>query len=303
MTYTEQEIRQWREERKKYYPTKANIKKKLSGKVADSEVAKLRSEQLKDILAKQAQLGVEVAEIPSHYLLGSEKKVNGRGESNGPSTKRGRFEKHDKGGKSEKRDRFSRKRRSTNEESCEGPSSSKRSPTLLQKLLGADIRKDKSRLLQVFRFMVINSFFKDWPEKPLKYPVVVVRDGLCDSEIVQGNPLLVGNEDIEACNKSMIQSIGDGDIDHHKNKDGNAGNEDIEACNKSMIQSIGDGDIDHHKNNSGNDVDTVNEEKDDANGDEDNYDKHNQVALCLGDKADIGEEIVQNEEEEGEIID
>ncbi|XVF00107.1 hypothetical protein REPUB_Repub03eG0256700 [Reevesia pubescens] len=217
---------------------------KLSGKVADSEVARLRSEQLKEILAKQDELGVEVAEIPSHYLLGSSKKVNGREENSRPSTKKGRFEmRHDKRGRYDKKDRSSKNRRSTNEESFDGTSLKKRNPTLLQKLLSADIRKDRSSLLRVFRFMVINSFFKDWPEKPLKFPVVVMRDGMCEGDIVQEKPFLVGKGNVEICNETMIQNIIDGDgdgDDDHENKDGGAGgdhgyhseNDDIENKNK-----------------------------------------------------------------------
>ncbi|KAE8714785.1 Region-like protein isoform 2 [Hibiscus syriacus] len=222
LTYTEQEIRQWCEERKKFYPTKANIKKKLSRKVADTEVAKLRSEQLKEILAKQAELGVEVAEIPSHYLIGSEKKVDGREENHRLSTKRGRFgTRNDKRGKLYKRDRFSKKRPPT-EESFDGSSFNKRSPTLLQKLLSADIRKDKSRLLLVFRFMVMNSFFKDWPEKPLKFPVVVVKDGASEGDIIDEKPLL-GEEDNNEIYNIMTQSLvdvaGDYDIKNNNNDD------------------------------------------------------------------------------------
>ncbi|XP_040972102.1 homeobox protein 4 isoform X1 [Gossypium hirsutum] len=230
LTYTEEEIRKWREERKKFYPTKANIKKKLSGKVADSEVAKSRSEQLKEILAKQAELGVEVAEIPPQYLRGMEKRVNGREENHRPSTKRGRFGmRNDKRGRPDKRDHFSKKPKPTTEESFDGSSFSKRSPTLLQKLLSADIRKDKSRLLQVLRFMVMNSFFKDWPEKPLKFPVVVVKDGVSEGEIVQEKTLLDAEDNIEAGNKTMTQSIvdgaGDDDIKNN-NADEEEGEED-----------------------------------------------------------------------------
>ncbi|KAK8480302.1 hypothetical protein V6N11_044539 [Hibiscus sabdariffa] len=210
LTYTEQEIRQWREDRKKFYPTKANINKKLSGKVADTEVAKLRSEQLKEILAKQAELGVEVAEIPSHHLLGSEKKVNGREENCRLSTKRGRFGmRNDKRGKPDMRDCFSKKPSSTTEESFDGTCFNKRSPTLLQKLLSAEKRKDKSRLLQVFRFMIMNSFFKDWPEKPLKFPVVVAKVGVSEGEIIEEKPLLGAEDNIKVCNNTMNQGIVD----------------------------------------------------------------------------------------------
>ncbi|XVF41017.1 hypothetical protein PTKIN_Ptkin01aG0246700 [Pterospermum kingtungense] len=284
LTYTEQEIQQWREERKKYYPTKDNIKKKLSGKVADTEIAKLRSEQLKEILARQAELGVEVAEIPSHYLVGSETKVNEKEENSRPSTKRGRFEmRHDKRGLFDKRDRFSKKRRSINKESFDGTSCNKRSPTLLQKLLSADIRKDKNRLLQVFRFMVINSFFKDWPENPLEFPLVVVKDGVSEGEIVQEQPLLVGKDNIEDRNKTMIQGV-DGDSEH-KNKDGDSGG-DRSDHNKN------DDDI---ENNNYNDGDEDDDEKYDTQVD--------QMALYVREKDDIGEKIVKDEEEEGEIID
>lgn len=36
-------------------------------------------------------------------------------------------------------------------------------------LLSAQIRKDKSHLLQSFRFMVNNDFFLGWPQQPLKF--------------------------------------------------------------------------------------------------------------------------------------
>ncbi|KAH1055327.1 hypothetical protein J1N35_033392 [Gossypium stocksii] len=267
LTYTEEEIRKWREERKKFYPTKANIKKKLSGKVADSEVAKSRSEQLKEILAKQAELGVEVAEIPPQYLLGLEKRVNGREENHRPSTKRGRFGmRNDKRGRPDKRDHFSKKPRPTTEESFDGSSFSKRSPTLLQKLLSADIRKDKSRLLQVFRFMVMNSFFKDWPEKPLKFPVVVVKDGVSEGEIVQEKTLLDAEDNIEAGNKTMTQS---------------------------NVDAAGDDDIENN-----------NADEEEGEDDDDDNEKHDTqvdpVNLYVREKV---AELVRNGEGEGEIID
>ncbi|XVE52378.1 hypothetical protein DITRI_Ditri02bG0117500 [Diplodiscus trichospermus] len=273
LTYTVQEIQKWREERKKYYPTKGNIKKKLSGKVADSQVAKMRSEQLKEILAKQAELGVEVAEIPSHYLLGSEKMINVKEENGRLPNKRERFDKrHDKRYRSDKRNRFPKKRRLTNEESFDGASFNERSPTLLQKLLSSDVRKDKSRLLQVFRFMVINSFFKDWPEKPLKFPLVVVKEGASRGEIVEEKYMLVGKDNVEGCNK-----IGEGDSDTGGDHDNhNESDDDFENNNKNV------------------------------NGEDDNDKYNNQVdqeALRVGEKADFGEEAVRNEEEEGEIID
>ncbi|KAG6542321.1 hypothetical protein Mapa_016246 [Marchantia paleacea] len=45
----------------------------------------------------------------------------------------------------------------------------KRQPSLLAKLLESDIRREKSHLLQSFRFFVNNMFLLEWPEKPLKF--------------------------------------------------------------------------------------------------------------------------------------
>lgn len=236
-------------------------------------------------MARQAELGVEVAEIPSHYLLGSEKMVNEREENSRQSTKRGRFEmRQDKRGRYDKRDRFSKKQRPTNKESFDGPSVDKKSPTLLQKLLSADIRKDKNHLLQVLRFMVINSFFKDWPEKPLEFPLVVVKDGVSVGEMVQEKPLLVEKYNIEVSNKTMIQTVVDVDSGH-KNKDGDAGGHHGD-CNEN--------DDDDTENNN-NDVDEDDDEKSDTRVDH--------MALHVREKDDIGEKIVKVEEEEGEIID
>ncbi|KAK1374154.1 NUFIP1 domain-containing protein [Heracleum sosnowskyi] len=195
--YTEQEIHQWREARKRHYPSESNIEKKSKKKMAESELAdteaKLRRQQLKEVLVKQAELGCEVAEIPAHYLSDSEKQVHGaeqnhpafnkRGRSRNRSNKRGRHE----------NDRFGKKQRPSNKDPANMNDQSaskqmqrtrnndtitvqKREPTLLQKLLSADIRRDRSRLLQVFRFMVMNSFFKDQPEKPLMFPTVIVKE-------------------------------------------------------------------------------------------------------------------------------
>ncbi|XP_020598779.1 nuclear fragile X mental retardation-interacting protein 1-like [Phalaenopsis equestris] len=58
----------------------------------------------------------------------------------------------------------------------------KREPTLLRKLLNADIRRDKSQLLQAFRFMVLNSFFKSVPDKPLVFPIITAKNAQPESE-------------------------------------------------------------------------------------------------------------------------
>ena len=159
-------------------------------------------QQLREILAKQAELGVEVAEIPRHYLSDSEKQqVHGREENNNKAAfgKKERFQ--NRGNKRRRHDRkqwqrhdqeegFSKKQRlAGNDSGYAGVSNNQpppiiKKPTLLQKLLNSDIKRDKTHLLQVFRFMVMNSFFKDWPEKPLKFPSVVVKETGRQGEVV-----------------------------------------------------------------------------------------------------------------------
>lgn len=142
-------------------------------------------QQLKEILAKQAELGVEVAEVPSHYLLDSEKPP-GREENNRQLPKKGRFQnKFNKRGRRNRGDRLAKKQRLEEKDSSNVLSLNKRMPTLLQKLLSADIGRDKRRLLQVFRFMVMNSFFKDWPNKPLKFPLVMVNESWCEDDAIE----------------------------------------------------------------------------------------------------------------------
>lgn len=214
LTYTEKEIQVWREERRKNYPSKANMEKKLMEKLAKPEVsdkvAKLRRQQLKEILAKQAELGCEVAEIPSSYLLDSEQQVHESKESTRTFSKKRNFQnKFNKRGRFNQNDCCSKKeddpthdssnanshnnrmvkQRLANDNLVSHHSASKREPTLLQKLLSSEIRRDRHHLFQVFRFMVMSSFFDDWPEKPLKFPVVMVKEIVDDDELYEGNPV------------------------------------------------------------------------------------------------------------------
>lgn len=55
-----------------------------------------------------------------------------------------------------------------------------RKPTLLEKLLSADIKRDKSHLLQAFRFVIMNSNLKEFPEQPLKLPLIMVEETGCE---------------------------------------------------------------------------------------------------------------------------
>ncbi|XAR59930.1 hypothetical protein NMG60_11033113 [Bertholletia excelsa] len=222
LIYTEKEIVQWREARRKNYPSKANIEKKLMKKLTEPKVtdedAKLRCQQLKEILKRQAELGCEVAEIPSHYLSDSEKPIPREIENKTKQCKKGEFRnKFNKRGQENRNDRFPKKPKfsdrsanahkkdveTTNKDSSREFSLNKRQPTLLQKLLSREIKRDKSHLLQVFRFMTMNSFFKDLPEKPLRFSKVIVKEAEFDCDNVEGKSLSSGEGDSKITN-SMI---------------------------------------------------------------------------------------------------
>eukprot|EP00850_Spirogloea_muscicola_P009666 SM000054S18152 [mRNA] locus=s54:647260:652178:- [translate_table: standard] len=83
-----EDIEQWRRERRQQYPTAANVRRKMDaaaerrggGASEDSEAA-LRKKRLREVLAKQAELGVPVAEIPPWYV--QDGLDRGRGEGGG----------------------------------------------------------------------------------------------------------------------------------------------------------------------------------------------------------------------------
>ncbi|XP_020414097.1 uncharacterized protein LOC18786222 isoform X2 [Prunus persica] len=235
LPYTEQEIQRWREERRRHYPSKSNIEKKLSEKLINSEViereAKMRREQLKEILTKQAELGVEVAEIPSYYLEDSNQ--GHRREDNKSFTKKGRLPNNfGKREKYDKKDRFAKRQKSHHKDSSNDPSFSKREPTLLQKLLSADIKRDRSRLLQVFRFMVTNSFFKDCPEKPLKFPTVAVKESGCNEDMAEELSSLAAKDASKGSDNSMVEIVHNNDYEYHNdvcNYDDGGGEDDEEG--------------------------------------------------------------------------
>lgn len=213
MNYSEQEIKLWREERKKNYPSEGNIEKKQKEKLMNFEIinrdAKLRRQQLKEILAKQAELGVEVAEVPPHYLSDTEEPVHGNGEDNNSNnnkrawTKKEKFQNRlGKKGKRGRKGRFSKRQRLEDNNSGSTPALNKKK-TLLQKLLSKDVKRDKSHLLQVFCFMATNSFFKDWPNEALKFPLFVVRDS--------GD----GNEGVVEKSSGVGPSFPDDDVEDH----------------------------------------------------------------------------------------
>lgn len=97
-----------------------------------------------------------------------------------------------------------------------GAQQAKRAPTLLQKLLVKDIRKDHSHLLQCFRFLVKNNFLQDVGAKPLVYP--------------DPPPTL----------REVLPPIGDGDDSLASDSDGDKSENHAEAAFSAAMQS-GDG--------------------------------------------------------------
>lgn len=124
--------------------------------------------------------------------------MHGNGEDNNSNnnksawTKKEKFQNRQaKRGRRGRKGRFSKRQRLEDNDSGSTPALYKKK-TLLQKLLSKDVKRDKSHLLQVFWFMATNSFFKDWPNEALKFPLVVVRDSGDVNEGVVEKPSGVG---------------------------------------------------------------------------------------------------------------
>lgn len=232
ITYTEREIQQWREERRRNYPSKAKVEKELTDSRKNELDVKIRQEQLKKILAQQAELGVEIAEIPSHYLSDMQKKDESLEENSRPWTKKERFQKNrDKRGHHNRRDRFNKKQRLEATSSTDPPSLNKNRTTLLQKLLSKDIKRDNTRLFQVFRFMVTNSFFKHWPEQSLKFPKVAVDENGCKSEMTGEKSQILSTE-----GSGVHQDCHDGNSDRGGDKFSDDENRDV--CHSHVEKSF-----------------------------------------------------------------
>lgn len=208
--YDANEVKQWVEARKKNYPTSVNINKKLSESHLDNQNkdkdAQLRRQELKEVLAKQQELGLELPELPPGYLSetedqGNEKKSNwktqrrdSRFENRGNTSKRPRYE----------RGEFQSKRSKVwnRTPSNDGALAKSREPTLLQKLLSSDIKRDRHRLLHTFKFMALNNFFKDWPDKQLQFPIVKVNQIEIEDNITTGNL-----DDLENAEMAKVSSL------------------------------------------------------------------------------------------------
>ncbi|GAU18979.1 hypothetical protein TSUD_178960 [Trifolium subterraneum] len=205
-TYFEQ---QWREARKKNHPSSRGKIEKFEpstskgSKVIDREVLQ---RQLKDVLAKQAELGVEVAEIPSHYLKKGANQGLQSEEQNNTFNNRRKL-RNNRRRNPDKRRRNNKKQKLPDKDFLENKKS-----TSLQKLLSTDIKRDKSYLLQVFRFMTANSFFKDDPDKPLVYPSVLVKE--VESEVYGGKKHLQDEKAVvKHGSKEIVKNFGNDNED------------------------------------------------------------------------------------------
>ncbi|PWA94792.1 Nuclear fragile X mental retardation-interacting protein 1, conserved domain-containing protein [Artemisia annua] len=207
--YTEQEIKQWREARKKNYPTKVTELKKCTAEQTLSDVtnqeAALRRQELKAILEKQAELGIEVAEIPSYYHSDPDDQNPRGSNSSGHRKQSHRGQKH--GRERNKKGKFQNKRRTRFQDNqvTKRPKKefAKRHPSLLQKLLSRDIKRDKNHLLQVFRFMAVNSFFTGESNNSLTFPSVVVRE--TDPDVPEVTVLKDSKKAVEETSCSVLQ--------------------------------------------------------------------------------------------------
>ncbi|KAI5436527.1 hypothetical protein KIW84_022863 [Lathyrus oleraceus] len=190
-TYSEQEILRWRDARRKNHPSREKNEKTQSEQSKDSKCIdrEVLQRELKEVLAKQAELGVEVAEIPSYYLKNAANQGLQSEENETPFTNKIKF-KNKARRNPNKRRRNGKKQKLADKDFLEN----KKKPTLLQKLLSADIVRDQSYLFQVFRFMTANSFLKDYPDKPLVYPPVLVKE--MGSEVYDGKKHLHGGKDV-----------------------------------------------------------------------------------------------------------
>ncbi|CAO2197190.1 unnamed protein product [Urochloa humidicola] len=221
--YDANEVKQWIEARKKNYPTSVNIKKKSSEGQSDDQSkdkdAQLRRQELKEVLAKQQELGFELPELPPGYLSetegdkGDEKKGNwktqGRDSRFGNRVNTNKRPRYERGEFQSKRSKVWNRIPSN-----DGVIAKSREPTLLQKLLSADIKKDRHKLLHTFKFMALNNFFKDWPDKPLQFPIVKVNqieiqdniaiDDLEDAEMAKDSSLIDTTENGDRAELSLI---------------------------------------------------------------------------------------------------
>lgn len=246
--YDANEVKQWVEARKKNYPTSVNVNKKLSEMKSDNENkdkdAQLRRQELKEVIAKQQELGFDPPELPPGYLseIGDQcienknnRKTQFRDSHFGNRFNNNKRSRYERGGFQSKRSKVWNRTPHADHGMVKS-----REPTLLQKLLSSDIKRDKRRLIHVFRFMTLNNFFKDWPDRPLQFPSVKMNQIEIGSNI--------STDDLENAGMSKDSILGvneNGDwkelssIDEEDTDSANHNDEDVD--DDSVDSSIEDG--------------------------------------------------------------
>lgn len=203
-------------------------------------------QELKEVLAKQQELGFDLPELPPGYLSETgdqciENKNNRKTQCRDShfgnrfnNNKRPRYERGRGGFQSKRSKVWNRTPR------ADDATTKSREPTLLQKLLSSDIKRDRRRLLHVFKFMTLNNFFKDWPDKPLQFPSVKVNQIEIASNISPGDL-----ENAEMANNNILGVNENGDwkelssIDEEETDSANHNDEDDDGV--SADSSIEDG--------------------------------------------------------------
>lgn len=199
-------------------------------------------QELKEVLAKQQELGFELPELPPGYLSetvpqGDEKKSNWKTQrrdsrfgNRGNTNKRPRYEHGE----------FQSKRSNVwnRTPSNDGVMAKSREPTLLQKLLSSDIKRDMHRLLHTFKFMALNNFFKDWPDTSLQFPTVKVNQVEVENNIATGD--LDGLENAETAKDNSLDTneTVDGFDGETASADQNEEEEDVASADSSDDEGV-----------------------------------------------------------------
>ncbi|KAK9815260.1 hypothetical protein WJX72_000809 [[Myrmecia] bisecta] len=173
----------WREDRKKHYPTAAVVDKKQREARERAQRGELspealnRRRTLQEVLRKQRAMGLDRAAGTSDMILDSP--GMGRGYGRGFDQGRGRGARGGRGGRFDG-GRFPDARHAewqpAENQQAGQDAGMEAPPTLLQKLLAKDIRRDRSHLLQCLRFLVDNNYLLDLGKKPLVFPLPPAQD-------------------------------------------------------------------------------------------------------------------------------
>jgi adenosyl cobinamide kinase/adenosyl cobinamide phosphate guanylyltransferase len=170
---TEEDIRQYREERKKNYPTKANLERKeveMEERLKRGEVIVSANERVRPMLKMMGIIKDDEAKNDRNAGRGT---FNDRGRGRGGTSMRGgrgagrgnynqpseTITQHEKVTQPEKRDHYARNENGIRKRQEEQPQQVVASESLLKKLLTGEIHKEKTILLQCFRYIVNQRFF------------------------------------------------------------------------------------------------------------------------------------------------